>query len=432
MTVRVRFAPSPTGRIHIGNVRVAIFNWLFARHEGGRFLLRIEDTDRERCSEEAERAIFDVLEWLGLDHDEEPVYQSRRTHAHLETAEALLKSGAACREDKGGTGRGECVVFKMPDSDVSFTDEVHGKVQKKSGDLSDFVIVRSDGTPVFHLANIVDDIHMGITHIIRGDDHMENTFRHIAVYRALGADVPRYAHLPMVVNHNGKPYSKRDGDFFVGEFREKGFHPDALFNYLALLGWSPGDDREKMTRAEMIKAFSLDRVKSSPARMDLKKLTNLNARYVAEMPLEDFIARARAQLQDCEWAEQADPAFFRKVAELMQSRTHLYSYAENWKYFFAEDFVRDEKTARKALKKEGVREALGKLSEKLAAAEFTVESLEEAVREVEDEAGVKRGKLNFPVRAAVTGISTGAGIFETMALLGRERVITRLKDFAEA
>ncbi|MBR0056230.1 MAG: glutamate--tRNA ligase, partial [Kiritimatiellae bacterium] len=258
-TIRTRFAPSPTGNVHIGNIRAAIYNWLFARHEGGQFLLRIEDTDLERSTPAATQTVLDSMAWLGLDYDGEVLYQSTQRAHHLELAEQLLRSGHAYKEDKGGTGKGECVIFRMPGTDIGYHDLVKGDLLKKAEDLRDFVIVRSDGSPVFHLGNVADDITMGVTHVIRGDDHVENTFKHIALYRALGAPVPQLAHLPMIVNAQGKPYSKRDGAAYVGEFRERGFLPEALFNSLALLGWSPGDDREVMTRDEMVAAFTLDR-----------------------------------------------------------------------------------------------------------------------------------------------------------------------------
>ena len=238
-TVRVRFAPSPTGNVHIGNIRAAIFNWLFARHEGGAFLLRIEDTDRERSTPDAIENLLDAMDWLGLDFDEEPLYQSSRLEAYREAAERLIEGGFAYRSDLGDPAKGEAVVFRAHRT-VVFEDLVKGRMRKDEKQMKDFVILRSDGTPVFHLANVVDDIHMGITHVIRGDDHVDNTFNHLLIYEALEAAPPRFAHLPMLVNDRGKPYSKRDGDAFVGEFREKGYLPEALFNFLALLGWSPG------------------------------------------------------------------------------------------------------------------------------------------------------------------------------------------------
>jgi len=412
--------------VHIGNIRVAIFNWLYARHTGGEFLLRIEDTDRERSTPDAIAAIFDALEWLGMDHDSEPVYQSSRLDAHLESAERLLSAGHAYREDKGDSGAGECVVFRMPGDDMTFHDEIKGDLSKAAKDVKDFVIVRSNGTPVFHLANVVDDIGMDITHILRGDDHIENTYRHVALFRALGADPPRYAHLPMIVNDAGKPYSKRDGDAYVGEFREKGYSPDALFNYLSLLGWSPGEDREKMNRQEAVDLFSLDRVKSSPAKMDFRKLRHLNGQYVAELPLSEFVTSAREEICAYPWAEGMDDAYFETVCELMQSRTHLVSMVSGWRCFFAEDFDYEEKPTRKFLRKEGVRENLAALRGRLEAIEFREEEIERALRDVESAAGLREGKFNQPVRIAVTGTATGAGLYETVNVLGKERVLRRL------
>lgn len=429
MTVRVRFAPSPTGHVHIGNIRVAIFNWLFARHEGGKFLLRIEDTDRERHTREAVDILFDVMKWLGLDYDEEPVHQSERRDAHVAAAEELLAKGLAYKEDKGNTGKGECVIFKMPDEAMVFVDEIKGELRKEAKDMQDFVIVRSDGAPVFHLANIVDDIEMNVTHVIRGDDHMENTFRHVAVYRALGADMPKYAHLPMIINNQGKPYSKRDGDCFVGDFRDNGFLPEALFNYLAFLGWSPGDDREKLSRDELVELFTLDRVKSSPAQMDIKKLTNLNGQYVAELSRDTFIAAAKESLASHSWSDGLDESYFASVCDLMQSRTHVYSYTERWKYFFSDDIEYEEKPVRKMLRKPGRQAALAILKEKLDSIDFTEDNIEGAIRETEKESDIKEGKLNQPIRVAVTGSSTGAGLYETMVLLSKDRCVVRL-DYA--
>ncbi|MBN2301591.1 MAG: glutamate--tRNA ligase [Lentisphaerae bacterium] len=426
MSNRVRFAPSPTGHVHIGNIRVAIFNWLFARHEGGKFLLRIEDTDRERHTKEAVDALFDVMNWLGLDYDEEPVFQSARRDAHLAAADRLLTEGKAYKEDKGNTGKGECIIFRMPNEDVVFNDEIKGELAKKAKDLQDFVIVRSDGAPVFHLANIVDDIDMKITHVIRGDDHVENTFRHVLIYKALGIKPPKYAHLPMIINQQGKPYSKRDGDCFVGEFRAKGFLADALFNYLAFLGWSPGGDREKLSRQELMELFSLDRVKSSPAQMDLKKLTHLNGQYVAELPANDFIAAAGRVVENYEWATGVDKDYFAKVCRLMQTRTHVYSFVKDWKYFFSDDIEYEEKPVRKMLKKPGMKTTLAVLRGKLDNIGFSEESIEETIRAVEKESNISEGKLNQPVRIAVTGMSTGAGLYETMALIGKARCLVRL------
>jgi glutamyl-tRNA synthetase len=429
MTVRVRFAPSPTGHVHIGNIRAAIFNWLFARHEGGKFLLRIEDTDKERSTSEAVKAVLDAMDWLGLDADEAPLYQSGQLARHREAAEALLRKGRAYKEDKGGTGQGECIVFRMPGTDMAFHDEIKGALRKDAKDLKDFVIVRSDGTPVFHLANVVDDIAMGITHIIRGDDHIENTYRHVALFQALDAPAPRYAHLPMIVNAQGKPYSKRDGAAYVGEFKERGFCAEALFNYLALLGWSPGDDREKMTRAEMSAAFTLDRVKSGPAQMDLRKLTHMNSQYLAELPPAEFAARVRPYVAQQPWAQNLDANLFRHVCALLQSRTPVLTQAADWKYFFVAQPDYDPKAVAKNLKKEGVRAVLETARNNLANADFSVSAIQQAVREAESAAGLGEGQLNQPLRVAVTGTAIGAGIYETLAVLGKTAALKRL-DYA--
>jgi glutamyl-tRNA synthetase len=426
MSVRVRFAPSPTGHVHIGNIRAAIFNWLFARHEGGQFLLRIEDTDRERSTPEAVQAILDAMQWLGLNVDEPPLYQSTQLARHREAAERLIRQGHAYPEDKGGTGQGECIVFRMPGTDIGFHDEVKGDLAKKAEDMKDFVIVRSDGSPVFHLANVVDDITQGVTHIIRGDDHVENTFRHVALYRALGAPVPRYAHLPMIVNAQGKPYSKRDGAAYVGQFREMGFSPEALFNYLTLLGWSPGDDREKMAREELIAAFTLDRVKSAPAQMDLRKLTHMNGLYLAALPVAVFARGARRHLATLDWGQTLDEPYVLAVCRLMQSRTPLYTQSETWKYFFVDRPDYDEKAVQKNLKQDGAKAALACLREQLAACDFSEAGIQQALRRAEAARGVGEGKLNQILRVAVTGTPIGAGICETLAVLGASRALARL------
>ena len=289
--IRVRFAPSPTGKVHIGNIRAAIYNWLFARHTGGKFLLRVEDTDLERSTPEAIAVLFDCMKWLGLDWDEEVFYQTKNVKRHLEVVDQLLASGHAYKVEKtsrdGKTG--VVTMFKMPkEGTIEFDDIVKGHMAKKAEDIQDFAIVRSDGSPIFHIANVVDDIDQRVTHIIRGDDHVENTFKHICIFRALGAEVPKYGHLSMIVNQQGKPYSKRDGAAFVGEYREQGYLPEALFNYLLLLGWNPGDDREVLTREEMVKLFELEKVHVTAAMFDPKKLAWMNGEYIKKIPACEF------------------------------------------------------------------------------------------------------------------------------------------------
>ena len=328
----------------------------------------------------------------------------------------------------GGTGQGACIMFRMPGQDMSFHDQIRGDLRKAAADMKDFVIVRSDGTPVFHLANVVDDITMGITHVIRGDDHIENTYRHVALYQALDAPLPRYAHLPMIVNAQGKPYSKRDGAAYVGEFRERGFHPEALFNYLSLLGWSPGDDREKLSRAELISLFTLDRVKSAAAQFDLRKLTHLNSLYVAEMPVAVFAGEVREYVRKLDWGHTLDEGLFVRVCALMQSRTPVYSAAAGWKHFFSDLPDYDEHAVLKHLRREGTRAALQRVHEALAAvSEFNPAAVEAALRGVEQALGLKPGALNQTVRVALTGLTIGAGIYETAVVLGRAKVLARLE-----
>lgn len=431
MKVRTRFAPSPTGHVHIGNMRAAIYNWLFARHNEGEFLLRVEDTDRERSTPEAIQTLLDAMEWLQLDVDGEPLYQSTRMEAHLAAAEKLLEKGHAYKEDKGGLGQGECVIFKMPGKDISFEDGIKGTLTKAADNMQDFVIVRSNGTPVFHLANVLDDIEQGVTHVIRGDDHVENTFRHIALYEALGADVPKFAHLPMIVNAQGKPYSKRDGDAFVGDFREKGFLPEALFNYLALLGWSPGDDREVMSIEEMVEAFDLARCQSSPAQVDLKKLTWMNGEYMVKLPIDEFSAICFDALEKA--GIDAEPEYAEKVFALVHERVKTVAdIVPMVSYFFTDNFEYDEKAIKKKLQKEGVVETLIKVRAILAALpSFDVASTDKAVHDFVEQSGLGFSAVMPPVRIAVSGTQSGPDLFPILAVLGRERVLKRIDQTVE-
>ena len=520
MSIRVRFAPSPTGQVHIGNIRAAIFNWLFARHNGGTFLLRIEDTDLERSTPEAIATLLDVMQWLGLNFDEEPMYQTTQVEKHLAAAQKLLADNNAYKDCKGGGG--EAILFRIPwDAEkfpgvtvgesqtlavhpevpltisgkglgfacvsakgtqapgggclagfkdlevldgagqvifrlaehieeilregaeftlpeartlkytrrfISYDDQVKGKMTKPLDSLRDFVIVRSDGSPVFHLANVVDDITQGVTHIIRGDDHVENTFKHLFLFGCLGEKPPVYGHLPMIVNAAGKPYSKRDGDAFVGDYRQNGFLPETLFNYLSLLGWSPGDDREKMSREELVEAFTLERCLRASAQMDLQKMTNLNGQYIAAMPLEDFIAAVSPFVQACDWGHDLPEDYFRQVCAFMQSRVKRLVDVAQWSYFFIDIPRYDEKACQKQFKDENARQALRLLPPLLERLDtFTAPAIEQAMLQATEQVGLKAGKLNQPARVAVTGIDIGAGIYETMELLGKDKVLARLR-----
>ena len=430
--IRVRFAPSPTGKVHIGNIRAAIYNWLFARHTGGKFLLRVEDTDLERSTPEAIKVLFDCMAWLGLDYDEEPFYQTKNAPRHLAVAEELLASGRAYKVERtsrdGKTG--VVTMFKMPKEGViEFDDIVKGHMAKKAEDIPDFAILRSDGSPIFHLANVVDDIDQRVTHIIRGDDHVENTFKHICLFRALGVEPPKYAHLSMIVNQQGKPYSKRDGAAFVGEYREAGYLPEALFNYLLLLGWNPGDDREVLSREEMIRLFELEKVHVTAAMFDPKKLAWMNGEYIKRLPKESFKAELVERLKS---AGLSVPSGFNLdyLVEQLQPRTKvLNDLPGNCLCFFTDDYPVDEKAVEKRLRKPGVKETLLDLVARFKAVEpWTAATLEALVKELSQGNGM--GPWVHPVRVAVSGRGEGIGLFEMLELLGRERTLARLERAA--
>ena len=446
--IRVRFAPSPTGKVHIGNIRAAIYNWLFARHTGGKFLLRVEDTDLERSTPEAIKVLFECMEWLGLDYDEEVFYQTKNVKRHLEVVDQLLASGHAYKVEKtsrdGKTG--VVTMFKMPKEGViEYDDIVKGHMAKKAEDIQDFAIVRSDGSPIFHIANVVDDIDQGVTHIIRGDDHVENTFKHICIFKALGAPVPKYGHLSMIVNQQGKPYSKRDGAAFVGEYREQGYLPEALFNYLLLLGWNPGDDREVLSREEMIKLFELEKVHVTAAMFDPKKLAWMNGEYVKKIPREEFKAllKSAAAENGGSTVQGAVPPPFSAagadrseswwdyLVDQVQPRTKfLKDIWSSIRYLFTDDYEFDPKAVEKRLAKDGVKATLLDLVERFSKIDdWTAPTLEAMVKELSQGQGM--GPWVHPIRVAVSGRGEGIGLFEMLQLLGREKTLERLTSAAE-
>lgn len=435
--IRVRFAPSPTGKVHIGNIRAAIYNWLYARHTGGKFLLRVEDTDLERSTPEAIEALFDCMKWLGLDWDEEVFYQTKNVGRHLECVEKLLADGRAYKTEKtsrdGKTG--VVTMFRMPKEGViEFDDIVKGHMSKKAEDVQDFAIVRSDGSPIFHLANVVDDIDQGVTHVIRGDDHVENTFKHIELFKALGAPVPRYGHLSMILNAQGKPYSKRDGAAFVGEYRESGYLPEALFNYLLLLGWNPGDDREVLARSEMVELFDLEKVHVTAAKFDIKKLQWMNGEYIKRMPEGEFKAAVKSAAEKLSPGAAEDPsrdeAWWDFLCGQLQVRTKfLKDIEDSARCFFRDDFAFDAKAVEKRLAKPGVKDLLLDLASRFESApEWKAPALEEIVKGLSQGNGM--GPWVHPVRVAVSGRGEGIGLFEMLELLGRETTLRRMRSAA--
>ena len=448
--IRVRFAPSPTGKVHIGNIRAAIYNWLFARHVGGKFLLRVEDTDLERSTPEAIKVLFECMEWLGLDYDEEVFYQTRNVKRHLEVVDQLIASGHAyvCEKTSRDGKTGKVVMFRMPKEGViEYDDIVKGHMAKKAEDIQDFAIVRSDGSPIFHIANVVDDIDQRVTHIIRGDDHVENTFKHICIFKALGAPVPKYGHLSMIVNQQGKPYSKRDGAAFVGEYREQGYLPEALFNYLLLLGWNPGDDREVLTREEMIREFELEKVHVTAAMFDPKKLAWMNGEYIKKIPADEFKRILKEKVEKAGGGEAGLPAeafgeaglpaeafgegWWDYLAPQVQVRTKfLTDIGKGLEFLFTDDYPIDEKAVEKRLKKEGAKQALEDviaLFEKVG--DWKAPALEECVKTLSQGNGM--GPWVHPIRVAVSGRGEGIGLFEMLQLLGKEKTLVRLRAAAE-
>ena len=426
MKIITRFAPSPTGNVHIGNIRVAIYNWLFAKHNHGNFLLRIEDTDKDRSTDDAINNLFTTLQWLNLNYDEEPLYQSKQESKHLEVAEYLLSKGYAYKENKDN--KGECIIFKMPNDDISFNDGIKGRLKKPIGDIDDFVLVRSNGKPVFHLANVVDDIEQNITHIIRGDDHIENTYKHIALYQAINADIPSFSHLPMIVNSQGKPFSKRDGDAYVSDFKKRGYLPQAFVNYLVLLGWSPGNDQEIMSVDEMINMFTIERCQSSPAQFDDKKMKWMNGEYLSKISNESFNKEAFKIITSLH--SSASENLVKKVIALIRDRVKVFEDIEKLvNYFFVDNIEYDEKLIAKKIKKEGIKELFNYFTLEISKIDSIDKvSLKKIIDDYIKETGKSYGEVMIPLRIAVSGASGGPDLIGVLSTLGKPTIIERIND----
>jgi glutamyl-tRNA synthetase len=438
--MRVRFPPSPTGALHIGNARTALYNWLLARGQGGEVVLRIEDTDRERSTPENVEFIFDALRWLGIDWDEGPIYQSANAGRHAEVVAQLLENGHAYRSTAGadevraykeahdgrgfrGTDEGEGAVrLRVPDDGVTVVhDVIRGETAFENALLDDLVIARADGSPIYHLAVVVDDADAGITHVIRGADHYSNTPKQILIQQAMGAPTPVYAHLPLLNGPDGKKLSKRHGATSVQDLREKGYLPEAVINYLALLGWGFDEATTFFTIEELQENFSLERVSKAPAAFDEQKLRWMNGRYLRELSVDDLAAR----LED--FLGRPVP---REVVAITQDK--ISTLDEFWPLArsFFEGPVDDPAAREKWL---GTPEAKAGLSAARAAlAElpepWTPESVEGTLRGVAETSGLKPKQLFQPVRVALTGTTVSPGIFETVAVLGRDETLARVDD----
>jgi glutamyl-tRNA synthetase len=440
--VRVRFAPSPTGALHIGGARTALYNWLYARGRGGQMLLRIEDTDRERSTPENVEQILDALRWLELDWDEGPISQHERADRHREALEQLLEAGVAYRDsatsedvaawkrqhdNRGYRGEpnddaGGAVRIRIPDDgDTVVADEIRGEVRFPNSSQDDFVIARGDGSVLYNFAVAVDDADMGITHVIRGDDHLSNTPKQLLVMHALGVAPPRYAHLPLLHGPDGKKLSKRHGAASVQELREAGYLPAAVRNYVALLGWGTQDDTTIMSTDELIERFDVADVGRSSAIFDEQKLRWLNGRFMREMDLDAYTeAVARHVGREPDERLRAACAIAQVKAQTLEEVWPLIG-------FLFEEPETDEKAWRKVMK-DGARPLLSDALEALRGTErFEPEELESALGRILAERDVKPGKLYQPIRVAITGTSVSPGIFESLAALGKERSLQRIE-----
>ncbi len=454
--VRVRFAPSPTGFFHIGSARTALFNWLYARHTGGVLVLRIEDTDKERNSEQFLNVIYESLDWLGLNWDEGPkaggnfgpYRQSERSAVYREYLEKLKAAGRTYEKDGAVwfkligertevfDERRQKTVTKVKVEPTVINDLIRGRVERVEDE--DFIIVRSDGNPVFHFVNVVDDIAMQITHVIRGEDHLSNTSKHVELFKAFGAPLPQFAHIPLILKQNGPgKMSKRDQGALIEEYQRRGYLPAALVNFLCLLGWNPGDDREKMPIEEIIRLFDLPGINQSNARFDDKKLAHMNMVYLLGLPADRFVERARTYFQlhaaDAP-ALQAEAAYFREVMLLSQPKIkgleELPAYTQ---YLFTEDYGTDPKMKEKVMARGDPKARLGELIAGLAALDFSSDSaIEESIKALAARHGLGFGDYQSVARLAVSGTNVGPSLTSLFRVLGKERVRQRLERLLAA
>src|SRR2546428_7074832 len=426
MTIRVRFAPSPTGYLHVGGARTALFNWLYARHEGGKFLLRIEDTDKERSSEEHTRVILDGLTWLGLDWDEELVFQGAGIKRHQAVADKLLAEGKAYLDDGA-------IRLTVPPGEIAWDDAVHGRISFQGADIKDFVILRSDRTPLYNLAVVVDDLDMQVTHVLRGDDHISNTPKQIALYRALGggAALPGFGHVPMIHGPDGKKLSKRHGATALGDYQHLGILPAALRNFLALLGWSPVGDREIMTLDEMIQLFTLEGILKKPAVFDPTKLEWMNGQYLSMTAAEELYDLVAPHLEKLGVNGRKDAVTKAITAVKTRSRTTI-DIARQVAVRLDPKFVELDDKAKKDIAKDpaGYKTSLQATLEVLKTAEWTPETLEKGLRSLADERGVAAGKVFQPIRIALTGGTVSEPVNELLYVVGKEAALKRLEEAA--
>ena len=434
MTVRTRFAPSPTGYLHVGGARTALFNWLFARKHGGVFVLRVEDTDEARNTEEARQAIFDGMNWLGLDWDEGPekggafgpYYQSQRTAIYDAWFEKLVAAGRVYED--GGAWR-----FRFERKPVTMHDLVCGEVTidyRDESNTPDMVVKRSDGSYVFHFVNVVDDLEMEITHVIRGEDHLMNTPKHLQLIEAFGGKAPQYAHIPLILNADGSKMSKRDAGAAVGDYPRQGFLPAAVVNFIALLGWNPKTEQEIFTLAELVERFSLENVNRSPGRFDLEKCKWVNQQHLLGVSVADFSVAARPFVAA---AGLPIPENYVAVIAAVKNKVRLFSdVPAAADFLLKDDFPFDEEAVAKVRGNATAGGLLGALATAFEAIpDWSADAAKAALNETAQAAGAKPGQLMFPLRVALSGRGHGPDIGDMLTLLGRHRCVTRVRHFAE-
>ncbi len=422
--VRVRFAPSPTGYLHLGSARTALFNWLYSRHTGGKFLLRIEDTDQVRSDTKFLEEILKDMNWLGIDWDDEPIYQSRRFDVYREKAEKILASGKAYRE-------GEAIIYKVEKGrSIELNDIIHGKITVNTDNIKDQVMIKSDGSPTYNFSCVVDDSYQEITHVLRGDDHISNTPKQILFYEALELNLPQFGHMPLILGPDGAKLSKRHGVVSVEEYRKEGFLPEALANYLILLGWFPGEDHEVLSLNEAVKLFDINNMSDVQAKFDIQKLKWMNGEYIMKKKTEELLPliKDRLLVAGFDISSVADD-YISKIVGLYKIRMKtLAEFVELADFFFKDDFTVDEEGKKKHLDNEEKKENMRIFADRLESLEtFSQENTEEICRDIVEERGIKAGTVIHPTRMAISGKTKGAGLFEIMEVLGKEKVINRMK-----
>jgi glutamyl-tRNA synthetase len=430
VTPRLRFAPSPTGYLHVGGARTALFNWLYARRHGGTFILRIEDTDVERSQAEMVTGILDGLRWLGIDWDEgpeiggphAPYFQSERLDRYRAAAKQLLDSGQAFED-------GGAIRFKVPPGRTAFTDHVHGPIAFDNEHIESFVILRSDTHPTYHLSVVVDDIDMAITHVVRGDDHISNTPKQVLLYNAFGKPAPSFAHVPLIMGPDKQRLSKRHGATSVMEYEKQGYIPEAMFNFLALLGWGTGSNDELFTRDELIQRFNLEGISGGNAVFNTEKLDWFNHQHLLRLADEAIVARLSVLVPES-WGLGPDPRSKQILALLRPRCKKLTDYPEQLRPFFADPDTYDAEGVKKHLSAPGSKAHLLALKDVFAQSEWNEASLEKDLRKLADDRTVKAGVLIHGTRIAMTGRMVSPGLFEMLVLLGRETVSRRLENVA--